>query len=374
MPGIVSRSLAFLLMAFVAACSGHGPPPSAPLFPMPSAWRVMVSDQLIPPLAADSSRVFVSTRDGAITAVDQGDGGVQWRAPGPLGPVGATDGTVVVRSEEGVVWSLRPRDGDVRWKVETGVAGTLPAVVDGDRVYVAGRGIVALDGETGRTLWGDPNGPEITALPVATGSRVFVGDADGVLRSVDRTTGVTQWSRLTGGALRAPPLVDEPRQRLYVGTTFRRVVALSLDKGERRWEWKVGADVQAGGLLMPDRVVFAAFDAVLWALRPGGNLDWRAPIPSRPLGGPLLVGDTILIVSRESDVVGYSAQTGRRRGSLRTTAEIRTPLLRAGSLVVVGLRDRSVEAYRLPATPPAGAAAPPPAAPAAPVEDGEGPG
>jgi len=312
----------------------------------------MVSDQLIPPLAADSSRVFVSTRDGAITAVDQGDGGVQWRAPGPLGPVGATDGTVVVRSEEGVVWSLRPRDGDVRWKVETGVAGTLPAVVDGDRVYVAGRGIVALDGETGRTLWGDPNGPEITALPVA----------------------VTQWSRLTGGALRAPPLVDEPRQRLYVGTTFRRVVALSLDKGERRWEWKVGADVQAGGLLMPDRVVFAAFDAVLWALRPGGNLDWRAPIPSRPLGGPLLVGDTILIVSRESDVVGYSAQTGRRRGSLRTTAEIRTPLLRAGSLVVVGLRDRSVEAYRLPATPPAGAAAPPPAAPAAPVEDAEGPG
>jgi outer membrane protein assembly factor BamB len=360
----VARSLAFLPLALLAACSGHAPPRAVPLFPMQSAWRTLLPDQVVPPLAADSGRVFVSTRDGSITALAPGDGTVAWRVAGPGGPVTASNGSVVVRSETGAVWSLGPRDGALRWKAETGVAGTLPAVLDGDHVYVAGRGLVALDAESGRTLWTDPHGAEITSPPVPTVSRLVVGDADGVLRSLDRASGVTRWSRLTGKAVLAPPLVDEGKGRIYVGTTDRSILEVGLEKGEPGWRWKVGADIQSGGLLLPDRVVFAAFDAVLWALGRGGSLAWRAPLPSRPLGAPLLVRDSILLVCRERDLLGFSSASGLRTGGLRTTAEIRTPPLVVGSLVVLGLRDRSVEAYTLPEPSPAPALEPPATAPA----------
>jgi len=297
--------------------------------------------------------VFVATTDGAVTALDAESGAALWTVAGLGGPPAATDGVLVVRSESGTVTSLRPRTGEVRWTVETGVAGSLPVAIDGDRLYVGGRGLAALEVESGRRLWADPHGAEITARPVATPTRVLVGDADGVLRSLDRTTGVTQWSRLTGGPVLAPPLVDVERRRVYLGTTDRLIREFSLDKGDPGWRWKVGADVQAGGVLLRDQVVFAAFDAVLWALNRGGNLAWRRPLPSRPLGAPLLVRDSILLVCRERDILGYSTATGRPRGGLRTTAEIRTPPVITGPRLVIGLRDRSVEAYALPAAAPA---------------------
>jgi hypothetical protein len=130
----------------------------------------------------------------------------------------------------------------------------------------------------------------------------------------------------------------------------------------------VGADVAHAGLLLPEHVLFAGQDAVLWALRRGGNLAWRGALPSRPLSGPLLVGGHVLVACLENELVGFTPDTGKPAGALRTPAEIRTPPLVAGTLVLVGLRDRSVVAYALPGSAPAAAPAPaelPPVAPPA---------
>lgn len=349
-PFALARSLAILLLVLVPACGGHVAP-RLPLFPLTAAWTVSLEDFVVSPLAADSRQVYVATRDGALSAVDLATGEVRWRVLGVKGSPAATDGRVVVRGATGTVYGLRPRDGARRWTVETGVAGPLPATIDGDRLYVAGEGLVALDASTGERLWTRAVTAAITAPPVATASRLLVGDADGLLRCLDRATGTELWSRPTGGAVLAPPLVDPQRRRLYLGTTDQAIVEFTLDRGKRGWEWPVGADVQSGGLLLPGRVVFAAFDDVLYALARGGNLAWRAPLPSRPLGAPVLVRSYVLVVCRENEVVGFTAVTGRASGSLRTTAEIRTPPLVAGSRIVVGLRDRKVVAYALPETP-----------------------
>ena len=355
----LARCLAFLLLVVVSACGGRVAP-RAPLFPFTSAWTASLDDFVVSPLAADSRRVYVATRDGALTALDLATGDVAWRVRGRGGPPAATEGRVVVRDEAGTVYSLRPRDGALRWKVETGVAGLLPPALDGDRLYVAGRGLVALQVAGGERLWTHPVDAPITAPPVATVSRLLVGDAGGVLRCLDRATGTELWARATGGAVLAPPVVDERRGRLYLGTTDQRIVEFSLDRGRRGWEWPVGADVQAGGVLLPGRVVFAAFDDVLYALARGGNLAWRAPLPSRPLGAPALVRSYVLVACHENEIVGFTMASGRPAGSLRTTTEIRTPLLLAGDRVVVGLRDRSVVAYSLPEAPADTTPPPPP--------------
>jgi outer membrane protein assembly factor BamB len=293
----------------------------------------------------------VASRDGIVRALDQATGAVLWKVEGLGGRLSATDGTVLVRDENGGLTSLEPRSGGVRWKADTGVVGTLPAVLDGDRALVAGRGLAAVDLATGRVLWSDGSGAETTAPPVASRSRLVAGEADGTLRCRDRATGVSLWVLRTGSALLAPPLVDEARRRLYMGTTDGRILEVTLDKGKPGWAWRVGADIADRGLLLPDHVLFASFEAVLYSLRRGGNLAWRGSLPSRPLSGPLPAGELVILACLESEIVALRSDTGAKAGGFRTSAEIRTPPIVAGSWLIVGLRDRSVVAYALPGAP-----------------------
>ncbi len=363
---VVSRSLAPLLATLVlAGCAGKHPAPKPPLFPFTPAWKTLLGEFVVPPLAADARRVYVATRDGVVRALDPATGAVAWKAEGLLGRLSATDGVLLVRGDDGTLWSLQPRTGAVRWKIETGVGGTLPAVLDGDRALVAGRGLTAVDLASGRVLWAETSGAETTAPPVTAGSRLLAGEKDGTLRCRDRATGLSLWVLRTGGALLAQPLVDAGRRRLYVGTTDKRILEVSLDEGKAGWAWRVGADIGDAGLLLPQQVLFASFDAVLYSLHRGGNLAWRGALPSRPLAGPLPVGGYVLVACLENELVAFAPETGTKAGGFRTSAEIRTPPILAGGLVVVGLRDRSVIAYALPgsapAPPPEPAVEPPPA-------------
>jgi len=333
-----------------------------------------VGEFVQPPLAADGKRLYVATRDGAVRALDPATGEIAWKAEGVPGVLAAADGVVLVRAEDGTVRSLQPRTGAVRWSAQTGVPGSLPPLIDGDRALVAGPGLACLELATGRVLWTDRTGAEITAPPVLAGARILTGEKDGAVRSRDRATGAPSWSTATGGALVAPPLVDTARRRAYLGTTDKRILEVKLKDGDRGWSWTVGADVAHHGLLLAGRVLFASYDAVLYSLHPGGNLAWRAALPSRPLSGPILVNGGVVLACLENEIIAIAPEDGRRTGTFRTPAEIRTPPLFVGGHIVVGLRDRSVVAYApagtltepAPATeePAEPKAAPPAAAPA----------
>jgi len=348
----------------IAGCAGKAPPPTPPLLPLPAAWKTLLGEFVAPPLATDGRRLFVATRDGVVRALDPATGAVAWKAERLPGALSAAEGVLLVRGEDGTLTSLHPRTGAVRWTASTGVAGEMAAVVDGDRALVPGRGLAAVELDSGRALWADLTGAATTAPPVSAGSRLLAGEADGTLRCRDRATGLSLWVARTGSALLAAPLVDESRRRLYLGTTDKRILEIHLDDGKKGWAWRVGADVAHGGLRLPGQVLFASYDAVLYSLRPGGNLLWRASLPSRPLSSPLAIGDYVLLACLENELVAFTPEAGNAAGRLRTTAEIRTaPLVAPGGFVVVGLRDRSVVGYALPGAVPAPEAKPPVAPP-----------
>jgi outer membrane protein assembly factor BamB len=370
----LTRILTFLSLFLVSTACASRRPPSPPLFPLSTAWQVQLDSSVVSPLAADVVRVYVAGRDGSITALDQNSGSERWRVEDRPGRVTATRGFVLVRGEDGTVWSLKPRDGGVRWRAETGIAGGLPVTLDDDRLYVAGDGLAALDVETGDVVWTQTTLSDVTAPPVATTARLLTGEADGTLYCRDRATGLPLWTYRTSGPILAPPLVDEKRRRVYLGTTEKLIRELKLDGGDEGWGWRIGADIQSGGLLLPDRVLFASFDAVLYGLTRGGNLAMRIPLPSRPLSGPLQVGPRVVIACQENEILAFDIRTGDPAGSLRTAAQIRTPPLVTGDRIFVGLRDGSVVALALPAGP-AVAPTPPPDDPPPPEEplDTEGP-
>jgi outer membrane protein assembly factor BamB len=214
-----------------------------------------------------------------------------------------------------------------------------------ERIVIAGQGLAVLDATTGRVVWSDLEARAATA-PVLTTAAVVLGEADGHLRSRDLATGRILWSLATGGALLAAPSADD-RGRILVGTTDRRFLSIDGEKGKDRWTWRLGADVHHPAALFERLVLFVSYEDVLYALdRGNGHLAWRAPLPLRPLSGPILFGDAVVVACHgarpgETFLIGFSARTGERQGDYRVPGEARTPLLLVEDRLYIGMRDRA---------------------------------
>lgn len=321
------------------------------LFPAAEAWKAGDDAGIEQPLASDGEKVFLARRDATLQAFDPRQGGRVWQTKRVPGRVSAGPGIVVVRSEEGELTRLDTATGRRLWTTATGIAGRAPAVVDADLLYVAGAGLAALSATDGRLVWRAEDGGDVSAAPAASAARVFVGEEDGTLRCRDRATGLTRWTLRTGGALRAPVVIHG--DRLFVGTTDGRFLAVSVDEGKVKWTWRVGADIPHAAVLFDDRsVLFASYENVLYSLdRGNGHLRWRAPLPSRPIEAPLLVGSAALVACHEKEVAAFDARTGRALGSATASGEIGAAPLVLGDRLHLGLRDRSLVALALDLTP-----------------------
>jgi outer membrane protein assembly factor BamB len=346
-------------VALAAACGGR--PILVPdVFPVENAWTASLGEAIEGPLATDGKRLFVATRDGAVRAFDLATGSALWEVKDRTGVVGAAPGLVAARAPDGIVWGMEPETGRTRWKAETGVVGTIPPVVSGEAVLVAGEGLTWLDPGSGAARWSVPAPPAVKGVPLAWGPHVLAGEADGALRARNAATGALVWAFPTAGLV-AAPVVDDG-DRVLVGTTDRRFLALHAKDGKQDWRWKVGADVPAAAVVLDDKVLFATHENVLYALNRGsGKMAWRAGLPSRPLGGPVLMGAAVIVACFENDVLGFEGRTGRRLGSLRTSAEIRTPPMLVNGRLYIGLRDHTVVALQLAGIPPAAFGSPRPA-------------
>lgn len=332
------------------------------LFPLENTWKVPVPGGVDHGPVTDGPRVFYVS-GGGVHAVAAGDGRAVWSISGRAGALAAGPSLLALREPDGTVWGIDPATGDARWKVESGIAGPLAPVVDADRVLVAGEGIAVLDAASGRVLWAAPGEPKVTAPPTVAGPLVIAGEADGTVRARDGATGNSRWTYASGGEVLAPAVPDG-EGRLILGTTARGIVALDAKDGKRKWRWRVGADVRTGAVVVERNAIVATQEAVLWGLRRGGgNMAWRAALPSRSLGGPMRFGTAVLIACHglrpsESLLVGFDGLTGRRLGDLRTPAEMKWPPAAGANAVFAALRDDSLAAWRLPAD-----AAPAPASP-----------
>src|SRR5260221_2418399 len=329
-------------------CGGVRPRAAPAVFPLKALWTTPVGDFIEGSLATDGRRLFAITRAGVVRALEPATGEILWQSDQRTGALAAGEAGLVVRLVDGTVRCLAAAKGTLRWETASGIVGDLPPVLDGDRVLIAGKGLAALDLATGRVLWSAPTDPPIASPPIVAGSRLVAGEEDGTLRCRDRASGVSLWTLRTRSALVAAPVFDPERGRLYVGTTDRRILEVGLEKGPRGWTWKVGADNDSPGVMEGHRVLFTAFDAVLYALnRRNGNLVWRAPLPSRPISRPLVSGRTVLVACHESDVIGFDLETGKAVGNLRASARIGTAPLLLGGRLFLGLRDKSVVGFEL---------------------------
>jgi outer membrane protein assembly factor BamB len=223
-----------------------------------------------------------------LEALDAASGEATWRVPLPAPAVGApavTGDAVLVALESGDVVAAAVRDGTVRWRAALGhrPRGPVSAQPEGHLLALDDGRIVRLAPEDGHMLWE---------------------------QRLDRpATAVTGW-----------------RDRVYVGSLDNFFYCLDARNGRIRWRWRTGADVVGLAVVDSDRVYFVSLDNLARALdRNTGVQRWKGPLAARPIAGPLLVGDTLLLSSLSPELQGTRIRDGESAGRYDLGSELGAP-------------------------------------------------
>jgi beta-lactamase regulating signal transducer with metallopeptidase domain len=131
--------------------------------------------------------------------------------PSPVGP----ESWATFRNgnhQLGIAKTTLPETPEVLWQFSTSDGVVACAAIVGDQVYVPclNGELVSVDRKTGMKQWTyrsieskNPNdfAPGFKAAPTVTNDTVYIGDEDGIMHAVDRRTGKAQWKFRTGAEI-----------------------------------------------------------------------------------------------------------------------------------------------------------------------------
>jgi outer membrane protein assembly factor BamB len=185
--------------------------------------------------ASDSTRVFFTSDDGAVYALDADSGRVVWRcttaAAFRAGPAVA-DTLVVAGNTAGTVSGIGRKSGMIRWTYDAGAAVFAAAAAADSMVFIgtaAGR-LHALRVTDGRPVWIAHCGDALDSAPVVCDGTVFVGTLSRELVAVSLATGDVLWRGPTDGRIKTQPVVA--KGMIFVATDERQVIAFR-EEGRR---------------------------------------------------------------------------------------------------------------------------------------------
>ncbi len=286
-------------------------------------------------LAAGEGLVFAATGFGDLVALDPSTGAVRWRQrfDTPVaGSPAVAGGRVFVVTRDGAAWAVGAKDGKIAWQIpgtnpRAGVVGGSAPAVSGDKVvFPYGTGaLVAADVAEGTEVWaGSAAGlrlgrayafvNDLTGEPVIAGNTLYVGSAAGRVVAIDMETGSTLWSAddgagnavvLAGGSLF---FVNDEDQlmRIDAGTgeeIWRTDMPyFTKDKDKKRNR----IYVHYGPVLAGGRIITASSDGQLRAFDPAsGKLVGSAEIPGGAAAAPAVAGGTLYVLSRNGQLIAF---------------------------------------------------------------------
>lgn len=359
-----------ILIATLAACSSTDKPKpaelpaNAALLGVRQAWTVRMPATTLP-LQTDVSGdvVTVASASGTVVAIDALAGTERWRASigTPLLAGVGSDGDIaaVITTDNELV---AVQSGKVLWKQRlTAQAYTAPLVA-GRRVFVqaADRTMSAWDGQSGRRLWSQPRTPDNLVLKkpgvlIAVGDTLVTG-VGGRLVGLNPANGSSRWEspiaapRGTNDVERLVDLtgtVSRNGDTVCARAYYAAVGCVDTARGMLLWtKPAVGAE----GLAGDERFIYgteANGDVVAWR-RDDGERAWLSErLKNRVLTSPLAVGRTLVIGESTGTLHFVSREDGNllSRVTPDGSAIAAAPVL-VGNTVVVVTRNGGVFGYR----------------------------
>lgn len=321
--------------------------------------------KLVP--AVEAGRVFVSDREGRVSAFNAANGRRQWRTETGIrasGGPGVGEGTVVIGGLDGNVVALDASSGEELWRgqVSSEVLGA-PAV-SGPRVAVRsidGR-VFGFDRRSGRREWiYDHTVPLLslrgTSDPVIRAGQVIVGLDDGQVVALNADDGSVVWEQavtVPEGRTELDRLADVDGHisvvatEVYAAAYQGNLVALSLDSGQQIWSREVsswqGVRARRTQLFLTDS------SSNVWAFdRRNGSSLWKQDLLlNRDVTTPAVLGDRVLVGDFEGYLHVLDGESGNLLGRTHVgDGSIDVAPTVEGDTAYVLTREGRLSAYRI---------------------------
>ena len=330
-----------------------GRPETAPpaIAPLEVVLRVTLDAPASAQAAVLGRRAFVPLRNGRITSVDIDTGRVGWSAAVSAEHALAAGNGLVFAATADALTAL-DTSGATRWSLPVPGGFSAPPLWDTGWLIAPTRSgdVLCLRASDGQVLWTRHLESPVSARPAIAGDRVYVTLEDGRILALDLRTGAVEWERRLGGRGASPLALDD---RLFVGAADKFFYCLSTEDGDRRWRWRAGGAVVSAPVVDTRHVYFTGLNNVLRALdRFNGSQKWMTGLPLRPIGGPLLLGDLVLVSGVGAETRAYRVTDGRLAAEHTATMDLSAapqllphPLPEFSSVLLLG-RDGGLQLLR----------------------------
>ncbi len=238
--------------------------------------------------------LLVPSGDGRLYARNASDGSAVWTFPAefneplehPIWSAPVVDGErVFFTSMDHNVYAVDLAQGGQLWATRDlgGAIADSPVVVD-SKVLAGtfGNKLIALDADRGREAWIFDAGNWIWGSPAVGDGVAYFGDLAGQLHAVDVRSGLEIWKETLSSRISTSPVLGE--DRIFVaaesGTLYVREISTHRDL----WNVRLDGDLNTDPLLLGDMVIvvtnggdplLCAFDVErgteLWSFTPGGS-------------------------------------------------------------------------------------------------------
>lgn len=280
------------------------------LFPGGIIWQTTLASPPAFPPAFGGDAAFAILEDGSLVALSTITGAVAWSVPASaLHPPAAGHG-LVAGAADGEVWARDTTSGESRWHTTTTEIPALSPVVTSAGVIVATDqgGLTCYRINDGTVAWRVALGGTPSVLAVGVGDVLLAGFADGRVVAVSAANGHPVWTRTLRGRILTLTAID---RRVYVGSDDNFLYVLDARKGGQEWKWRTGGDLTGTVAATDRRLSYASLDSLLRAHNRGnGHLVWKRGLPSRPLGGPVVLHDRLVLADVAFDLRSYRLSDG----------------------------------------------------------------
>ena len=286
------------------------------LFPLDLFWSLPFDAPLAAAPAADDRRVYVPLATGQVAAYEPGRDDHVWSVElAADAPLVAADGQLYVHAA-GALHALDTATGALRWRLPADELAVPPVARSGWLLIgLADGGLQAVRGQDGVVLWAQSMGAPLVSPPSIDGDTFAAAFADGRVAVMDIATGKATWEKTLGAR---PGGLTLSGDRIFVSTDDGHFWSIKTRDGDLDWRWRVGSRIVGAAAADGDRIYAVALDNIVRGFSRGsGHVQWSYPIPTRALGGPLLIDGLVVITRAEVGAPGLTyinAKTGVAAG------------------------------------------------------------
>lgn len=293
-------------------------PPFQIDWPSPFVSRTAMNSAVI----VAGGYVIVGNQDNDLYGLDRTFGNQQWAhnlgSPMINAPV-AQDSVIYLVNNSGVV-ALNIVGNQVQQLWTTGVGTSLSNLyLAGNRLFIvtqegdSSRRVLTLDRTNGQLLAERYTGTAQLSANLAIGNQlIYIGDP--ALRAIDINKFDVVWQQPVVVSVNAPPLyvTNGPvaLAELYVADSTNMVYLLNANTGQIIWN--INYAVQVTGMAVNDDNLFIVGNSTVQAVarRTGASL-WRIDVPGNIVGGPIVDGDQVIVVTNSGNIRMFNNSGGQ---------------------------------------------------------------